>query len=83
MNQINKVNKTIPKDKSNTIYFDDTNKDLISTKPLLVFYQMTEKEIGFKRAQYVHSRKMWIDWESFRISDVLGWMDLDNIIKNI
>jgi len=83
MNQINKVNKTIPKDKSNTIYFDDTNKDLISTKTLLVFYKLTPDEISFKRAQYVHSRKMWIDWEGYKVTDVLGWMDLDNIIKNI
>jgi hypothetical protein len=71
------MNKTIPKDKSSFVYFDDTGKDLISTNPLLVFYQMTPELISFKRAQYVHSKKIWIDWEGFEVSkeEYLGWIN--------
>ena len=74
------MNKTMPKDKSDTMYFEDKG-DLISTKPLLLFYQMTPDKVSFKRAQYIHSQKMWIDWEGFQVykEEVVGWLDVDRL----
>ena len=71
------MNNTVPKDKSSFVYFEESGRDLKSTKPLLVFYQMTPELISFKRAQYVHSKKLWLDWEGFIIyeDDFLGWID--------
>ena len=77
------MNKNIPKDKSSYVYFEDTGNDLISTKPLLVFYQMTRDKVSFRRAQYVHSKKMWIDWEGFQINkeEYLGWIDPMSLVN--
>lgn len=77
------IKTTIPTDKSDKVYFDDADKELVSTKPLLVFYKMTGDVTSFKRAQYVHSRKIWIDWEGFRIYDdeFIGWYDADLLLK--
>ncbi|MCD8413610.1 hypothetical protein [Tenacibaculum finnmarkense] len=73
-----KLLKTIPKDKSSEIDWDNNKGSLKCSKPLLVFYQMTPTEIGFKRANYVHSKKYWVDWEGFCIYDdeFIGWCDI-------
>lgn len=78
-----KINKTIPKDKSSFVYYSSKERDLIATKPLLVIYRLTESIISFRRGQYVHSQKEWLDWESFIISkdEVIGWVDVQDALK--
>jgi len=75
-----KINKTTPKDKSGFVYYSDKERYLISTKPLLVIYKISENEISFKRGQYVHSQKEWLDWDSFQITkdDFIGWIDISD-----
>ena len=74
-----KINKTIPKDKSSSAFYEDKG-DLIATKPLLIIYKLTENELSFTRGQYVHSQKEWLDWESFQIpkKDFIGWVDISD-----
>lgn len=69
-----KINKTIPKDKSNYMYYDDIGLDLKCTKPLLIILNK-----GFKVGVYVHTRKQWLDEGTFEINkeSILGWVDVD------
>ena len=79
------LKRTIPKDRSDFVYFDDVDKELVSTKPLLLFYYTDESQQShsFVRAQYVHSRKLWIDMDGFGIyePDPIGWIDIKEEIK--
>jgi hypothetical protein len=75
-----KINKTIPKDKSNFVYYEDRGLDLKCTKPLLVILKN-----GYPRftvGVYVHSRKSWLDEMSFNIDfdNIVGWIDLDALL---
>jgi len=76
-----KINKTLPKDKSNYTYYDDTGKDLICTKPLLII--LKEGYPKFEVGVYVHSRKDWLDKMSYSIdsSKVIGWVDFDEYLE--
>ena len=71
---------TIPKDKSGTVYYSDTDKELLSSKKLLVKTIDESSNIDFHIGYYVHSRKEWICVESFRIDNVFSWCD-PNYIK--
>lgn len=75
-----KINKTIPKDKSSYVYYADKGRDLIATKPLLIIYKLTNDEVSFRRGQYVHSQKEWLDWDSFPITkdEFIGWVDISD-----
>lgn len=75
-----KINKTIPKDKSNYTYYDDVGLDLKCTKPLLII--LKEGYPRFEVGVYVHSRKDWLDRMCFHIEsdNVIGWIDLDEIL---
>lgn len=77
-----KINKTVPKDKSNCTYYDDTGRDLKCTKPLLIILKK-----GYPRFEigvYVHTRKQWLDKETFEIEaeNVVGWIDLDEYFND-
>ena len=58
-----KINKTIPKDKSNYTYYDSIGLDLKCTKPLLII--LKEGYPKFQVGVYVHSRKDWLDEMSY------------------
>lgn len=73
--------KTIPKDNSDEIDWDNSKGFLKCSKPYLVIYQMTETEKGFRRGQYIPTRKFWVDWEGFIIDKVLGHYDVDQLLK--
>jgi len=75
-----KINKTIPKDKSSSVYYADKGRNLIATKPLLIIYKLTNNEVSFGRGQYVHSQKEWLDCDYFQITDYefIGWVDISN-----
>ena len=75
-----KINKTIPKDKSNYTYYDDVGLDLKCTKPLLIILKK-----GYPRVEvgvYTHSRKEWTDKIGYYIEkdNVLGWTDFDEYL---
>lgn len=76
-----KINKTIPKDKSNYTYYDDVGLDLKCTKPLLIFLNENHYP-RFKVGVYVHTRKSWLDEMTFEIDkeDVIGWVDLEEYL---
>lgn len=76
-----KLIKSTPKDNSNEIDWDNSKGFLKSSKPYLVIYQMTPTEKGFRRAQYVHYVKMWVDWEGFQVEDVIGYVDMDCLLS--
>lgn len=71
-----KVNKIKPKDKSNYMYYSNVGRNLKCTKPLLVI-----TEFGYKIGVYVHTRKEWLDSESFEITS-LGWVDLEEALNS-
>ena len=75
-----KVNKTIPKDKSNYTYYDDIGLDLKCTKPLLIV--LKEGYPRFEVGVYVHTRKDWLDKMSYHIEtdNVLGWIDFEDFL---
>ena len=66
---------TTPKDKSGTVYYSDTDKNLISSKKLLVKTIYGGSNVDYILGYYVHSQKQWIDCESFRIDNVVSWCD--------
>lgn len=75
-----KINKTIPKDKSNYTYYDDIGLDLKCTKPLLII--LKEGYPRFEVGVYVHTRKDWLDKMSYHIEtdNVLGWIDFEEFL---
>lgn len=75
-----KINKTIPKDKSNYTYHDDTGSDPKRTKPP----PTTPKE-GYPRFEigvYVHRRKEWLDKMSHHTEtdNVPGRIDFEEFL---
>jgi hypothetical protein len=75
-----KINKTIPKDKSNYTYYSSSGLDLKCTKPLLLI--LKEGYPKFTIGVYVHSRKEWLDELTYTIDsdNIIGWVDMDNEI---
>ena len=76
-----KINKTVPKDKSNYTYYDDVGLDLKCSKHLLIV--LKEGYPRFEVGVYVHTRKDWLDTMSYHIEpdNVIGWIDLDEVLK--
>ena len=75
-----KINKTIPKDKSNYTYYDDVGLDLKCTKPLLII--LKEGYPRFEVGVYTHSKKEWTDRMGYYIEkdNILGWIDFDEYL---
>ena len=78
-----KINKTIPKDKSNYTYYDSIGLDLKCTKPLLII--LKEGYPRFQVGVYVHSKKDWLDEMSYHIEpdNVIGWVDFEEYLKEM
>jgi hypothetical protein len=77
-----KINKIIPKDKSNFVYYEERDLDLKCTKPLLIILKKGYPK--FTVGVYVHSKKSWLDEGSFNIDsdNIVGWIDLDILLSD-
>jgi len=76
-----KWNKTIPKDKSQQVFFCTDNRDYIASKDLLVRVELESGHKTFVKALYVHRKKIWLEMDTCQVwGNVTGWMDIDEIL---
>lgn len=61
-----------PKDREEQIFFADTGRNLKASEEYLVLTKCGEYNFG----NYVHSRKVWLDRQTFEIEDVIRWCKL-------